>query len=153
MKRAIEAFHQDTFGDWVADLGCGHGQHVRHQPPFRMREWVLTAEGRATFLGVELDCVRCDRLELPADMVPYSRSADFDETTVPARLLAEHSTKSGVWGVLHVLAGALTYVVEPPLAREVLVKAGDTAVIVPEVKHRVQPEGTVRFFVEFYRSK
>ena len=112
---------------------------------------MLTPEGRAKFLGVELDCVRCDRFELPAGFVPYQRSADFDEATVPARLLADHSTKSGVWGVVHVLDGRLTYVVEPPLAREVLVQAGQTAVIVPEVKHRVRPEGTVRFFVEFHR--
>ena len=151
MKRPIEAFHQDERGDWGADLGCGHGQHVRHQPPFQMREWVLTPEGRATRLGAELDCVRCDRFELPAGLVAYQRSADFDEGTVPAGLLADHATKSGVWGVLHVLAGRLTYVVEPPLAREVLVEAGRTAVIVPEVKHRVRPEGAVRFFVEFHR--
>ncbi len=70
---------------------------------------------------------------------------------MPAGLLADHSTKPGVWGLLHVLTGELTYVVEAPLAREVLVKAGHTAVIVPEVKHRVRPEAAVRFFVEFHR--
>ena len=151
MQRAIESFHQDTLGDWVADLSCGHGQHVRHQPPFRMREWVLTAEGRAARLGAELDCVRCDRFELPEGLVPSHRSDDFDEGTVPSGLLADHATKRGQWGVLHVLAGGLTYIVEPPLAREMLVEAGHTAVIVPEVRHRVRPEGTVRFFVEFFR--
>lgn len=151
MTRAIEAFHQDDLGDWVAALSCGHGQHVRHQPPFRMREWVLTPEGRATFVGAELECVRCDRFELPAHFVPYQRSADFDEETVPAGLLKDHSTKPGVWGLLNVLAGRLTYIVEPPLALEALIEAGQQAVIVPEVKHRVRPEGTVRFFVEFYR--
>ena len=29
--------------------------------------------------------------------------------------------------------------------------AGHTAVIVPQVRHRVRPEGRVRFFVEFHR--
>jgi tellurite methyltransferase len=66
VKRPIRGFHQDEQGHWVADLACGHGQHVRHAPPFQSRPWVLTPEGRASFLGFELDCVRCDRGE-PAD--------------------------------------------------------------------------------------
>jgi tellurite methyltransferase len=151
VKRPIEAFHQDDLGDWVADLSCGHGQHVRHTPPFQMREWVLTPEGRARFLGAELDCVRCDRFELPPDAAAFQRTPEFTESTVPAALLADHATKPGVWGVLHVTAGQLTYLVEPPIAREALVEAGQAAVIVPEVKHRVHCDGPARFFVEFHR--
>jgi hypothetical protein len=65
MKQKIVGFHQDEDhpgdeGVWVAELACGHGQHVRHQPPFVNRPWVLTAEGRARFLGFELVCKRCD---------------------------------------------------------------------------------------------
>ncbi len=60
MKRKITGFHQDERGDWVADLECGHTQHVRHQPPFHMRPWVLTPEGRQSRLGVELECVKCN---------------------------------------------------------------------------------------------
>ena len=44
----------------VAELECGHGQHVRDDPPWRERPWVRTAEGRASRLGQELNCVRCD---------------------------------------------------------------------------------------------
>jgi tellurite resistance-related uncharacterized protein len=151
--RPIEGFHQDELGDWVADLSCGHGQHVRHKPPFWSRPWTLTPEGRASRLGAELDCVRCDAFELPAQFEPYKRTADFDEHSVPAGLLADHSTKRGVWGVIHVIEGALTYLVEPPLAREQRVAAGQSAIVVPEVKHRVRPEGSVRFFVEFHRRR
>ena len=50
------------------------------------------------------------------------------------------------------LAGGLSYIVEPPLAREVLVDAEHPAVIVPEVAHRVRPERAVRFFVELFRK-
>jgi 8-oxo-dGTP pyrophosphatase MutT (NUDIX family) len=57
--RRIVGFHQDAEGHWVAELECGHGQHVRHQPPWQQRPWVVTAEGRAGYLGVELPCVRC----------------------------------------------------------------------------------------------
>jgi hypothetical protein len=59
MKRRIVAFHQDDEGHWVADLECGHTQHVRHDPPWQVRPWVLTAEGRTAHLGVELDCRPC----------------------------------------------------------------------------------------------
>lgn len=60
MRRAITGYHTDDVGDPVAELACGHGQHVRHHPPMISRPWVLTPEGRASMLGVELDCVRCD---------------------------------------------------------------------------------------------
>ncbi|HUQ81741.1 MAG TPA: DUF3565 domain-containing protein [Gemmatimonadaceae bacterium] len=57
--RRIVGFHTDDAGDWVADLECGHGQHVRHDPPWQSRPWVITPEGRARFLGAVLHCVRC----------------------------------------------------------------------------------------------
>ncbi len=60
MKRKIVGFHQDEAGDWVAELECGHGYHVRHNPPYQDRAWVLTPAGRAEHLGLELDCLKCD---------------------------------------------------------------------------------------------
>jgi hypothetical protein len=60
MKRHIVGFHQDDERHWVAELECGHGQHVRHDPPWQNREWVTTAEGRSRFLGTALNCVKCD---------------------------------------------------------------------------------------------
>lgn len=60
MERAIIGFHQDEENHWVADLECGHTRHVRHEPPWQNRPWVLTDEGRATFLGHKLACVNCD---------------------------------------------------------------------------------------------
>jgi hypothetical protein len=60
MLRRIVGFHLDEEQHWVADLECGHGQHVRHAPPFLVRPWVTTAEGRASFIGHELNCKRCD---------------------------------------------------------------------------------------------
>jgi len=60
MKQKIIGFHQDEHADWVADLACGHAQHVRHQPPWQQRPWVTTVEGRQSRLGVELECKKCD---------------------------------------------------------------------------------------------
>jgi hypothetical protein len=60
MLQPIAGFHQDDAGHWVADLACGHGRHVRHDPPWTLREWVLTEAGRAEFLGREMECRKCD---------------------------------------------------------------------------------------------
>jgi len=59
-RRAIVAFRQDDEGHWVAELECGHSQHMRHDPPWQNREWVTTAEGRARFLGVRIQCRQCE---------------------------------------------------------------------------------------------
>jgi hypothetical protein len=60
MKQAIVGYHKDEEDHWVADLACGHSQHVRHDPPWQVREWVVTEEGRNSRLGVELECLKCD---------------------------------------------------------------------------------------------
>ena len=61
MKQRIIGFHEDEHGDWVADLECGHGQHVRHDPPWSQRPWVVTQEGRDTEAGRNvLLCKKCN---------------------------------------------------------------------------------------------
>ena len=63
MKQKIVSYRQDEANDWVAVLECGHGQHVRHNPPMVSRPWVLTEEGREKMLGFELNCVKCDEAD------------------------------------------------------------------------------------------
>jgi hypothetical protein len=60
MRRSINGYHLDEEGHWVAELECGHFQHVRHNPPFSDRPWVLTEEGRSRMLGTPLNCAKCD---------------------------------------------------------------------------------------------
>jgi hypothetical protein len=60
VDRSITGFHQDDEGHWVAELDCGHQQHVRHNPPWVNRLWVTTVEGRTAALGAALDCRKCD---------------------------------------------------------------------------------------------
>ena len=62
MKQKIVDYHKDEEGDWVADLACGHTQHVRHNPPWTNRPWVTTREGRDRNLGAELECKDCDEV-------------------------------------------------------------------------------------------
>ncbi len=63
MQRAIAGFHRDDEGHWVAELACGHNQHVRHKPPFIERPWVTTEAGRAAHIGTLLDCKLCDEVD------------------------------------------------------------------------------------------
>jgi tellurite methyltransferase len=151
--RPITGFHQDAHGDWVAQLSCGHNQHVRHHPPFWSRPWVTTESGRAEKLGQPLPCVLCERFEMPADLVAYRRTGELSAQTTPAALRANHTTKAGVWALIHVLEGTLRYIVEPPLERDTLVASSKPGVIVPEIPHRVEPDSDCRFFVELYRKQ
>ena len=60
LKSKIIGFHLDEEKHWVAQLDCGHNQHVRHNPPLVSRPWVLSEEGRSSMLCEPLNCVLCD---------------------------------------------------------------------------------------------
>ena len=60
MNQAIVGYHLDEVQDWVAELACGHFQHVRHKPPFINRPWVTSLGGRQGMLGHSLKCKKCD---------------------------------------------------------------------------------------------
>ena len=60
MDRRIAGFHKDAEGHWVAELECGHNQHVRHDPPWSSRPWTQTEQGRKAVLGQCLNCRKCD---------------------------------------------------------------------------------------------
>lgn len=61
LPRRIVGFRQDADAVWIAELECGHTQHLRHDPPWQSRPWVVTPEGRASFLGRTVECVVCGR--------------------------------------------------------------------------------------------
>jgi hypothetical protein len=66
MQRRIVGFHQDPQADWIAQLECGHQQHVRHKPPWFVRSWVTTVQGRNNALGTLMECRLCDPPEVTA---------------------------------------------------------------------------------------
>jgi len=59
MDRKISGFCQDEDSYWVANLECGHKQHVRHNPPLISRPWVNSESGRKEHLGTWLKCKTC----------------------------------------------------------------------------------------------
>ena len=93
--------------------------------------------------------------ELPGGLSAYKRTPTFTEISVPRGLLNDHSTKEGVWGLIHVEEGRLLYIVTDPrrsFADRILVPGGKPGVAEPTITHRVEPLGPVQFCVEFLRS-
>lgn len=87
---------------------------------------------------------------LPDGVTPYRRTPVFDQDSLPAALRHHHQTKTGVWGVIHVLEGRLAYTTLEPPTEQVLVPDAP-GIVQPGQLHKVTPLGDVRFFVEFHR--
>ena len=149
MDRVIAGYHQDEAGDWVAELSCGHGQHIRHRPPFQLREWVLGAEERDSRIGTPLSCPLCDRAELPDGLQLIRTSPRWDEHTLPEGLKRSHRIAVGTWGRIVVHEGNLRFMARTEPGLNVIVGPGSTQAIPPEVEHEVQPLGRVCFSIDF----
>ena len=93
-ERAIASFELDADGDWVAVLVCGHTQHVRHRPPFEVREWVTTEAGRAGRIGSALDCDFCEMPTLPADAVQELSLTDEKSVVTDPETMRPSSARS-----------------------------------------------------------
>ena len=149
MERLITGYHLDGEGDWVAELSCGHDQHVRHNPPFQLRPWVLDQDGRDAHRGSELDCPWCDLAEFPAGLRFIRSSQAWDERTMPQGLRRAHRIAGGTWGRIVVHLGTLRFVAStaPPL--NIVIDSGTPQAVPPNIEHTVEPLGPVRFSIEF----
>lgn len=116
MQQAITGFHRDDDLHWVAQLACGHFQHVRHDPPWQERPWVVTPASRDGQRGQPLGCRKCDE-GAPAD----ARAA--------GGLLLRRLTRADLPAVMAVQADCYTpAMVEPEdTLRRRLAVAGDFA--------------------------
>lgn len=88
---------------------------------------------------------------LPDHVSAYKQTPDFTETTVPAGLLKNHQTKSGVWAKIVVLEGQLNYIILEPSREQHRLDNQTIGIVEPACLHYVEPLGSVRFYVEFYR--
>ena len=149
--RAIAGFHRDDEGHWVADLECGHPQHVRHRPPLEERPWVLSEEGREGMLGHMLECLFCNMPRLPDHAELFKTSTEYDERTIPEGMLQDHRLRSGVWGRIVLREGKLMYALAEPAGAAWVLRPGIDGIIAPGLSHWIAPNGSVRFVVEFFR--
>lgn len=90
--------------------------------------------------------------EIPASAKPYKKTPEFTEETVPPGLLKAHQTKEGTWGKIKVTEGKLTYRILEPEIEEVHLSSEIFGVVEPTILHEVEPQGKVRFHVEFFRD-
>lgn len=88
--------------------------------------------------------------KLPYNVFSYKRTRVFNELTIPKGLLANHRTKEGVWGVIHIEKGNLEYIIENNMS--FILNKNIAGVIEPEVLHYIRPRGKVEFFIEFYKK-
>ena len=90
---------------------------------------------------------------LPQGLKPYKRTPTFSAKTVPAALLRDHSTKSGVWGLIHVVSGEVIYRIAETGAEYRLVP-DVLGVVEPQSLHSVEIDGDpVRFFESLNRCE
>jgi tellurite resistance-related uncharacterized protein len=85
-------------------------------------------------------------------MLPYRRTREFSESTIPDALRRRHTTKPGVWARICVVEGSLRYRILEPAREEHVLSPEQPGIVEPEVPHEVEPLGRVRFFVEFLRD-
>lgn len=88
---------------------------------------------------------------LPDSVRPYKNTPTFNESTVPAGLLKDHNTATGVWGVIKVLSGSIFYQVTEGLSFQVMLDSDTDGIIEPQIKHHLEVCGPVSFYVEFNR--
>lgn len=132
MKRAIE-FAEQTDAGTVFYLSCFHalkeGPHA---------------------LGDEVECLECEALNFPAGLRAYKKTPTFNQKTVPKGFRRAHSTKSGVWAVIQVVSGRVSYVVDDLDNRAFELDDANQGIIAPQMRHHLELIGDVKFYVEFY---
>jgi tellurite methyltransferase len=152
-ESAIVGFRCDEEGSWIAELECGHAQHVRHRPPMEVREWVTTEEGRRGRIGAKLPCRYCRMPRIPSAVAEYKRTPVFDASSTPAGLRKSHTTKAGVWGEIVVVEGRVLYVIENEDDASFILSPGVPGAIAPEAPHHVDPYDDAKFFVRFLATR
>ena len=88
-------------------------------------------------------------MPIPEGHIARRRSPEFTQDTIPAALRHAHETTHDTWAVIHVLEGRLRYSVADPPA-ELILEPGRPGLIEPNVEHRIEPLGPVRFYLEFH---
>ena len=133
--------------DRQIDLAREMATYISPRPGFTQHPLTIHAAAQMIDLVERANQFRSS----PPSLVPYKRTAIFDENTLPSGLRREHRTKPGVWGVIRVLDGRVRYQVLDP-ASEVILEPGHPGLILPDEPHLVEPLGSMRMQIEFYHQ-
>ncbi|MGB0114124.1 MAG: DUF1971 domain-containing protein [Ilumatobacteraceae bacterium] len=89
--------------------------------------------------------------QLPGGLVLARRTPLFDAVSLPPALVKSHRTS--VWAELRVQTGSVRYVdLEGDAPRDERLEAGDSAVVVPGIEHRIEPSTDAVFYIQFFRE-
>lgn len=91
--------------------------------------------------------------KLPPTAIPYFRSIEFTERSAPEPLLRDHVTKPGVWARVTVTSGRLKYRVLGQPGLSVVLTPQLAGIVEPGVRHHLDIDAPVRFFIEFLRDE
>ena len=150
MLRSITGFHLDDENHWVAKLECFHGQHQRHNPPLISRPWVVTDDGRNARLGTSLNCLRCDRREMPQGLLPDQAPIEINADTLLADALQDRLDPVMQWGLLRVTCGNLNLVDGLDDNQTLTITAGEELVLIPGLSVRLELEPATELLVDFF---
>jgi tellurite resistance-related uncharacterized protein len=88
---------------------------------------------------------------IPENLVEARRTPLFDLESLSDALTRSHRT--AMWATIHVQDGSVRYIdLEGDAPRDVRVEAGESTVIKPRVKHRIEPATDAKFYVQLYRE-
>lgn len=92
-----------------------------------------------------------DEPTLSADLIEARRTPLFDFQSLPDPLAKSHRTT--VWAEIRVQTGSVRYTdLDGESPRDVRLDAGDSAVIVPDVEHQIEPSTDAQFYIQFFRE-
>ena len=149
----IAGFHQDDEGVWVAELECGHNQHVRHEPPFKLAPWVTSEASRREKVGVALPCDFCRMPKIPTRARVYKSTPTWGDQEVPKGLRASHTLKADTWARIVVEHGRVAYVLEDQGDFMLILRPGVDGTVGPGRSHHIAPVAGARLHIEFLRCE
>jgi tellurite resistance-related uncharacterized protein len=89
--------------------------------------------------------------QLPENALAYSKTAIFNQNTIPNGLLNQHTTKAGTWGKINVISGKLVYKILSKPSETHILTPTFSGIVEPQIPHQVESIEAVEFYVEFYQ--
>lgn len=119
----------------------------------RLDCWHSIKSQKIVGIGDETECLQCDFLEFPAGLEGYKKTPVFNQETIPKGFRRAHSTKKGVWAIIHVLSGKVRYMVDDLSDQSFDLDQHTQGVIAPQMEHHLEVIGDVELYVEFYTKQ
>lgn len=88
--------------------------------------------------------------ELPEGVRSYQKTQTYTAKTTPGMMKNDHRVRAGVWGMIIVEAGEVTYEI-PEEDESHTLTPDNPGIIAPLQFHRIDPQPGAKFHLELYR--